>query len=680
MIAMIHKNITQVLLAVCMVCSAAVLLAQPMTEASYEDQVEAADSSLYSGDFINAYEWYDKAYKQSKDRDLAALKAQSQFGYRDYVRAERSYSRIFRRDKDGIYDYLRLEYAIILIHNEKYAEAAKELNTVIDKSTDEEDVAEAKILLEGINSMDKYPDNLEASISFIEGDINSPFEEYSPVLHPDGTLYFASFNRKSMITLDGKEEGYECKIFSSKRNKDGEYEKPKPLSEQINRKDFHAANVSFSEDGETMYFTRSQFEDAQPKNTKIWRAKKTSRGWSQAAELPTVNGNWFATQPCEGELFGKKVLYFVADIPGGYGGLDIYYSTIKGDEFSTPVNLGERVNTPLTEKTPFYTDGTLYFSSDGYPGLGGLDIFYSTWDGTVWSDPSNMGFGYNSSVDDMYYRSSPDGSKAYLVSNRANKKKRKLKSETCCTDIYAVTLREIVVDLQALVDDPNGPLLGATIELRDNSMDGEQSSKTNMSTNDFSFILEPEHDYTAVVTKEGYYPDSISFNTVGVIDDYTIRKTIKLNPKPVVPDDSGDETETITVNQAIRLNNIYYDFDKWDILPDAEESLDYLIEIMEDYPDIVVELSSHTDSQGRDGYNKTLSQKRAESAKYFMVSNGIDPNRIVPVGYGEEQIINQCVNGVKCSDDEHRRNRRTEFKIIEGPDTITIKKQVPASR
>lgn len=674
---MISKNIFKAFLIVgASLYATTSLLAQPMTEASYEDQVEAADSSLYAGDFINAYDWYDKAYKQSKNRDLAALKAQAQFGYRDYKRAERSYYRILRRDKDGIYDYLRLEYAIILIHNEKYAEAAKELNTVIEKSTDEDDVAEAKILLSGINDMDKYPDNLEANIGFIEGSVNSPFEEYSPVIHPDGTLYFASFNRKSMITLDGKEEGYECKIFMSKKNKDGEYEKPKPLSDKINRVGFHAANVSFSEDGEYMYFTRSQFENAQPKNTKIWRAKKSSRGWSEAVELPTINGEWYATHPCEGELFGKKVLYFAATIPGGYGGFDLYYATIQGDDFSTPVNLGERVNTALTEKTPFYNDGTLYFSSDGYPGLGGLDIFYSTWDGTVWSDPTNMGFGYNSSVDDMYYRSTPDGTQAFLVSNRPNKKKRKLKSETCCTDIYGVTLREIVVDLQALVEDPNGPLLGVTIELKDNSLDGEQTSKTNMSTNDFSFILEPDHDYTAVITKEGYYPDSISFNTIGVIDDYTIKKTIKLNPKPVVPDE--EETETITVNQAIRLNNIYYDFDKWDILPDAEEALDYLIDIMEEYPDIVVELSSHTDSQGRDSYNKTLSQKRAESAKYFMARNGIDPNRIVPVGYGEEQIINRCTNGVKCTDDEHRQNRRTEFKIIKGPDTITIKKQVPA--
>lgn len=668
-------NMNKISFIILLACFATSAWAQPLSSAKYEDQIEAGDTSLFNGDFINAYEWYDKAYQTSKDRDLAVLKAQSQFGYRDYRRAERSYQRIFRRDKENIYDYLKLEYAIILMHNEKCSEALKTLNYVIDNSTDDDDVAEAKVLKQGIEMMDTYPDNLEAAIGFVEGKVNSPFEEYSPAEYVDGSLYFGSFNRKDMITLDGKEENYECKIYVSALNDEGEYDKPEPLGDHINRPGFHCANVSFSEDGSIMYFTRSTFDNAQASTTRIWRSRKTSEGWSAAEECPTINGEWFATHPVEGELFGNKVLFFAATIPGGLGGYDIYYATIKGDDFATPVNLGERINTPYTEKTPFYNDGTLYFSSDGYPGLGGLDINYSTWDGAVWSPVKNMGFGYNSSVDDMYYRSNQAGTKSYLVSNRPTKKKRKLKSETCCSDIYEISIREIVIDLLALVNDPDGPLMGATVELMDLSID-ENQSKTNMTTNDFSFILEGDHDYKAYFTKEGYYPDSVTFNTVGILDDYTVNKTVTLQPKPVVPDEPVEETEVITANQAIRLNNIYYDFDKWDILPDAEQDLDYLIEIMDQYPDIIIELSSHTDAQGVSSYNRKLSQKRAESAKYYMVSNGIDPERIKPVGYGEDVIINHCKNGVRCSDDEHRQNRRTEFKILEGADSITIKKNV----
>lgn len=647
------------------------IYAQPLTAAKYEDQIEAGDSSLYEGDFINAYEWYDKAYKESRDRGLAALKAIAQYGYRDYRRAEKSYERIFRRDKKKQFESLRIDYANILIHNEKYTEALKQIQMILANGEDEEILMEAKNLKAGIMSMDQYNDNLEAAIGYIEGDVNSPNEEYSPVEYIDGTLYFASFNRKNMITLDGNEEGYECKIYTTTVNKDGEYEKPQPLGEHINRPGFHCANVSFNKEGTVMYFTRSKFTNAQAESTRIWRSKKNSSGWSAAEELETVNGDWFATHPVEGELFGNRVLFFAADIPGGYGGMDIYYATIEGDGFATPVNLGERINTPFTEKTPFYADGTLYFSSDGYPGLGGLDIHYSTWDGTVWSEVTNMGFNYNSSVDDMYYRSNFNGTKAYLVSNRPDKKKRKIKSETCCTDIYMVSIRDIVVDLLALVKDENGPLFGATVELMDNSVeDTPPVTKTNVTTNDFSFILESDHDYTAVITKEGFYPDTITFNTVGILDDYTVNKTVTLKAMPV-----EEETEVITINEPIRLNNIYYDFDKWDILPDAEDDLDYLIGIMDEYPDIVIELSSHTDARGVSTYNKSLSQKRAESAKYYMVSNGIDPDRIKPVGYGEDVILNQCKNGVRCTDDEHRLNRRTEFKIIEGPQTITVTKQ-----
>ena len=601
--------------------------------------------------------------------------AQSQFGYRDYKRAEKSYERLLKRDKDNLYDYLRIEYAIILMHNERYNEAYKQAEYILANSTDEADKAEAAVIKNSVLKMGDFADNLEASVGFAVGDVNSAFEEYSPVEYVDGTLYFASFNRRDMIKLDGKEEGYECKIYTSKKNKDGEYEKPQPLGDHINRPGFHAANVSFSADGEMMYFTRSKFENAQASSTKIWRSKRTDTGWSAAEECPTINGEWFATHPVEGELFGRKVLFFAADIPGGYGGMDIYYATIQGDDFATPVNLGERINTALTEKTPFYKDGTLYFSSDGYPGLGGLDIQYSVWDGTVWSDVQNMGYQYNSSVDDMYYRTNASGSKAFLVSNRPSKDKRKLKSETCCTDIYEVAIRDIIIDLLTLVNDDAGPLMGATVELIDNSVDQGITSKTNATNNDFNFLLESDHDYTVIISKDGYYPDTVTFNTVGVIDDYTVKKTVTLKAAP--PEVTEEETEIVEINQPIKLNNIYYDFEKWDILPDAEDDLDYLIEIMEDYPELVIELSSHTDSRGRDEYNKTLSQKRAESAKYYLVSNGIDPKRVVPVGYGEEKIINQCKNKVRCTDEEHRVNRRTEFKIIKGPKTITIKKQVP---
>jgi len=158
---------------------------------------------------------------------------------------------------------------------------------------------------------------------------------------------------------------------------------------------------------------------------------------------------------------------------------------------------------------------------------------------------------------------------------------------------------------------------------------------------------------------------------LGIIDDYSIKKSIKLKSKPKEP-----ATEIVTINQPIRLNNIYYDFDDAKILPDAERDLSTLYDLMKEYPDMVIELSSHTDSRGESPYNKKLSQRRADSAKKWLVNEGVDANRIQAVGYGESVILNQCKNGVRCSEEEHRLNRRTEFKIIAGPKTIEIKREI----
>jgi outer membrane protein OmpA-like peptidoglycan-associated protein len=182
--------------------------------------------------------------------------------------------------------------------------------------------------------------------------------------------------------------------------------------------------------------------------------------------------------------------------------------------------------------------------------------------------------------------------------------------------------------------------------------------------------LDADKSYKAIITRDGYYPDSISFNTNGIFDDYTVKKTVVLKPKP-----EEEETKEYSINEPIRLNNIYYDFADDKILPDAEKDLFYLIELMDEYSDMVIELSSHTDSRGVSSYNQKLSQRRADSARKWLIAEGIDKGRIKPVGYGEAKLLNKCKDGVRCSEEEHQLNRRTEFKIIAGPQTIKVNKK-----
>jgi peptidoglycan-associated lipoprotein len=342
--------------------------------------------------------------------------------------------------------------------------------------------------------------------------------------------------------------------------------------------------------------------------------------------------------------------------------------------------LGTAINTPGDEETPFYRDGKLYFSSNGYPTMGGLDVFSSTWNGSEWSKPQNMGFGYNSPADDMYFSIDDKGYNGFVVSNRTGT--NSIKSKTCCDDIWQITITPPVVDLKALTFEKDKALNGTTLQLVEmtGGAMGKTESKTNTAANLFNFPLNFEYSYAILTNKEGYYPDTTYFNTQGLSKTTTINKEIRLRPLPPPQPITVYDTIEIAINEPIRLENIYYDYDKWDILPDAAEELRFMDTLMKTYPDMVIELSSHTDSRGNDPYNMTLSQKRAESAKNYLVSQGVNADRIRAVGYGESVILNQCANGVECTDEEHRFNRRTEFKIVAGPTSIKMVKREVKSK
>jgi peptidoglycan-associated lipoprotein len=675
------------LIVVAILCSSCALIAQPITKNTFEQKVKAAQEAEEQENYLGAFEWYEKAYDDIRKgsrgnpqvKEFAIKLADLNFILRDYEKSEKGYARVLKNDDDLVYVDLLYGYGMALKAQAKYDKAINAFNNLLTYSTNEELKNKARFELDGIAIVQGLEPNIETSFKPLDKEVNSASAEYSPRENPDGMLYYGSLDRRDIIEIEEEDDDYHAKIFLAKREDSGKFSDAEPLKQNVNRKDFHNTHLAFSEDGRTMYYTRVQTVGTEITSSKLMVSYKRDSGWSASEELPTVNGDWIAKQPAVGSLFGRTVLYFVSDMDGGIGGMDIYYSNILGDgQFSAPVNLGDKINTKKDELTPFYFNGTLYFSSDGFPTIGGYDIFYSLWDGTEWSTPENMGMGYNSSYDDLYPSFVPEGNRGYIVSNRPTEKKKKLKSESCCDDIFEFSIREIVIDLLAIVTNENNePLEGATIKLENitDPYNYPTDMKYNALGNEFQFLLDSDFSYKAVITREGYFPDSIDFNTAGILDNYTVNKTITLKPKPVeVEEPDPSETAIVEKNETFRLNNIYYDFDDDKILKDSEPDLMLLKDLMDQYPSMVIELSSHTDSQGRDSYNKELSQRRAESAKKWLVKKGINPNRIKPVGYGETQILNRCVNRVKCTDDEHRFNRRTEFKMIEGPDTITIKR------
>ncbi len=675
------------------------LSAQPISKPKYDELVEFAGELHANHNYVMALEKYEEAYDDKKDRALTLPIAQLHYLVRDYTKAERWYDRLLKRDKENKYAEERFAYGRVLKMNGIYDEAITELQTFVEETENDSLRTLAKAEIAGAQMAMEMPENTSSvEILNVGRDVNSSFSEYTPALGRGGqALYFTAFDTKSVIEIkDPSDDKIFAKIYQSQKEDDG-WSKPKVLEPKINRPGVHNANVSISPDGNTMFITRAILNGNVLEQSKIYYCVGGEGSWGAANEVKGINGDYIVTNPVVGELFGKEVLFFVSDMPGGYGGFDIYYATRTGDgEYDLPVNLGETINTIADDETPFYFDGTLYFSSTGHPGLGGFDLFYSVWDGTKWSDPQNMGKGFNTSVDDRALFMSEDGYTGFMTSNREGG--RSTHGKTCCDDIYSFEIAKLYADLvTGVFDDKKQVLKGATVELvqMQNDIRGKADSKTNGKGNRFDFGLELEMPYMLVASKEGYFPDSVTFNTVGLEESKTFKQNFFLKAKPVPPPEP--EYDTITIEEAFVLENILYDFDDDRIKKEAETDLEVVFELMNEYPDMKIELSSHTDYRGDDAYNEDLSQRRAESARRWLIRKGVSRDRIEAKGYGENKpqtvsaknafgkeflaegtiLTPSFIDSLANKDEQeaaHDLNRRTEFKIIEGPTSITIKR------
>lgn len=675
------------------------LFAQPMAKYEFEKNIAVGDERFEIGDYFNALELYKESYKEKKDLNLALRIAETYYMLKDYKHSHKYLKTILKKDKKGMFFHARLLYAKCLKRMGEYQEAYNEFIAFAKKTDDPDSRTEAILEIKGLELFDSLPENVEMEFKPLGKEVNKGFSIYGlQKRKTNDEIYLGYFDTSSKIVMDGKtnevkekkrkkgkrkkskrknkkkkeEGGIRGQISVSKRDASGEYSEPKALDKRINRIESHSLYPSFSLDGQTLYYTRISMEGTEILESKIFMTKDEGGEWSAPYELENINGDFITKMPAVGEILGQEALFFVSNMEGTMGGFDIFYSLVNGDgSLSEPVNLGDKINTVDDEITPFSVEGKLYFSTNGRPGLGGFDIYSSTWNGKEWSEAENAGKGFNSSVDDLGMSISADGRSGFLLSNRMYQGKKRIISKTCCNQAYRISARELVIKLLVNVFDENGKLKNAKVELVDVSkVDPEAPvTKSNFSGNDFNFLLDSDKPYKAVVTCEGYKTGEIKFNTAGIFDDFTVEKEITLTK-------AEPEVEIITINQPIRLSNIYYDYNDDKILPDAEDDLDKLVNLMNEYPEMIIELSSHTDVRGTKKYNLKLSQRRAESAKQYLIENGITGMRIKPVGYGESRILNHCKEGVECTDDEHRFNRRTEFKIIAGPKEIVIKKEV----
>ncbi len=450
----------------------------------------------------------------------------------------------------------------------------------------------------------------------------------------------------------------------------------------INTED-NEGTATFSSDFNEMIFTRcfgSKKEDA---FCKLMASDYRNGAWSSPRILDFVQDKVNYVQPSLSA--DGNYLYFSSNHPDGWGGYDIYVSERKGGIWSEPQLLGRSINTTGDEKFPFIDGDTLYFASDYHPGMGGLDIFRSyKMPGGAWSPPYNLKPPVNSGGDDFGFviaRRFPEGAEVletgYFSSTREDGlgnddvyryQKRVPPPLPPKTDTLAkppvAEVSKMILDVYVLEkifevpSDPNSkvlgrkPLPGALAEMRV----GKEAQRWTVNEEGvFSIDLNDNTDYAFLASKAGYLNNAASFSTKGIGKDPGSRE-MRFELEIVL--------DRIFIDKDIRLENIYYDFDRWEIRDDAKPTLDKLARLLLINPSVRIQLGSHTDCRGNDRYNQDLSQKRAQSAVDYLIAKGIDPERLVAQGFGESVPEADCACN-RCTEEEHQRNRRTTFKVLE---------------
>ena len=548
---------------------------------------------------------------------------------------------------------------------EYYLRAAQSLKTQGDYIRSDQ-MMEQYILLTGDNLVAKnFTNNKEylSEIAFqskkyelVKTSINSATSDFGSAYY-NGNIVFASADQTIGEQTNLWTNQPYLDLFVAKRDSLGQLSQKEPLSDKINTK-YHESSAVFTKDGEVIYFTRNNYLQGDRKpgrdkqrtvRLKLYKSTKDSLGnWTDAVGIPFNSQEYSTAHPPLS--VDETRLYFSSDMPGSYGMSDLWYVDIAEDgTYGVPINLGAAVNTETRESFPFISqNGNLYFSTDGRPGLGGYDIFSAPISdlGDIGAIV-NVGSPANSSQDDFNLIIEEDINLGYVSSNRDGQQ------GSSDDDIYRIQFYNCQIDITGTVVDSESqtPIAGATVKLLDeNNQQISQQIASDKGT--FSFPgRDCETQYTVRAMKNEYDTNEELFITPSQTD--TVNVIIPLTyDNPCPPDDLGCQ---------LKLPIIYFDFDKSFIREDAQKIIAQVLAAMKLYPDWKIIIRSHTDARGNDIYNEKLSGRRADATKNWLIQNGIDPSRLSSKGYGEYDLVNDCADGVECSEEQHQENRRSTF-------------------
>ena len=632
-----------------------------------DQAVKKGDKFWAVGEYYDAAEQYRKAYAQTPTKERAtrgqrAMKlAECYRRLNQTNKAINAYKNVVRYKQADSLTYLYL--AQLYMRNGNYKEAAKAFAVAGDSLRVLGDSLHLQLAKVGLESAQKAPVwKKEGSAYTVKRmDLfNSRRDDYSPMLagDADDQLYFTSTrNQAQGDEVNGITGTKSADIFYAQKDEKGKWGKPQVIASELNSA-FDEGACCFSPDGKTMYLTQCQTDPTYPRYARIMVSKRSDAAWSKPQEL-IISSDTTCSFAHPAVSPDGQWLYFVSDMSGGMGGVDIWRCRLlSATEAGAMENLGAPINTPGDEMFPtFRPNGDFYFSSNGHPGLGGLDIYFTA-DGRKINHP---GYPINSQGDDFGMTFEGKLNQGFFCSNRGDLRG--------FDHIYSFYNPEIVQTIKGWVYEQDGyELPAAQVYMVGN--DGTNLKLSVRSDGSFVQEIKPDVDYVLLGTCKGYlnHQQQIRVQPAKASQEYVLQFPLANISAPVL------------------IENIFYDFNKATLRPESKTALDQLVVLLNQNPNVTIELSAHTDCRGSDAYNERLSQQRAESVVAYLIAHGIAADRLTPKGYGESMpkrikprvaekypflkegdvLTEEMINALPEEQQEqcHQMNRRTEFKVL----------------
>lgn len=644
-------------------CAAIIAFSPLLCSCGAEYHLHKAEQSYALGEYSDAAALFKKAYAATPTKDKA-LRGERAFMTAECYRHINNYTRALAAYQNAVrykcQDSTAIRYlADMQLASGKYKDAAKNYAAFLELAPD--DIL-ARNGLESTTLSQEWKKNPTRFIVKKDPVFNSRMSDFSPVFGSENydQLFFTSTRNESAGDgINGITGMKSCDIFLSQKNEKGTWQKPKAIEGGPNS-EFEDGSCTFSSDFQTMYITRCSMDPDFPRPAQIMKSPRSDAAWGEAQEYAEDSDTLFSYAHPALSPDGDWI-YFVSDMSGGYGGLDIW-RVRSGERFLGAENLGPDINTPGNEMFPtFRRNGELYFSSDGWPGMGGLDIFKAIRQEDDSWVISNMQSPVNSYADDFGMTFEGDYTRGFFSSNRGDARGR--------DNIYSFYLPETVHNLTGWVYEKDG------YELPDGIVYLVGNEGTNIKLNvkadgSFTTRLTPGASYVLLGTSKGFmnYKQEITADSTDQDREYVLQFPLSSITRPVL------------------IDNIFFDFDKATLREESAASLDELVRLLNDNPNVTIELGAHCDYKGNDSYNERLSQQRAESVVTYLIDHGIEQARLTAKGYGEskpktvsrkqaekidflnegQELTEQYILTLPEEQQEicNQLNRRTEFRVL----------------